>query len=246
MANSFEEILQATDFSEHPLNEALALCRHYVPNTDNLGETQDEFDLYALIERINEAIREAYNIRCHAGCSECCRFPVALFSITPTEWRPIEQFLDQADPVWREALLRRFMENFRPMVMKLIVTQFMLVLPMRIIWLDSNAPECPFLEDGKCSIYPVRPFYCRTFGLYSVTTKTRTHIYACHEQEDHLQPQLDQDGLQLNLPSCNPLLRQVETITRHKDPQKWWDPMPRDKLKEVWLWEYALKQGIGL
>jgi len=28
-------------------------------------------------------------------------------------------------------------------------------------------PDCPFLDDARCSIYPVRPVQCRTFPFWS-------------------------------------------------------------------------------
>jgi hypothetical protein len=32
---------------------------------------------------------------------------------------------------------------------------------------------CPFLEEGRCSVYPQRPFACRAYGLWSMETGRR-------------------------------------------------------------------------
>ena len=39
--------------------------------------------------------------------------------------------------------------------------------------------ECPFLVDGKCSIYPARGIICRTFGLISYDEKGKKRIPFC-------------------------------------------------------------------
>ena len=85
-------------------------------------------------------------MRCAAGCDACCYTSFSLFSWEAelvTNW-----FIDLS-------LADR--ENLK---------QLWSINPK--MGVDAHGKEqlaCPFLFDGKCTIYPVRPLICRTQGL---------------------------------------------------------------------------------
>lgn len=87
-------------------------------------------------------------IACHAGCDSCC---VVNVSISLLEGLSIVRFLDQLTPAAREEIAQRLDE-----------------LWVRIRGLDDEErlavrQKCTFLDhQGYCSIYPVRPLYCRS------------------------------------------------------------------------------------
>ncbi len=42
----------------------------------------------------------------------------------------------------------------------------------RVLRMDE--PDCPFLQDKRCTIYPVRPVQCRTFPFWNENLRNRT------------------------------------------------------------------------
>lgn len=42
-----------------------------------------------------------------------------------------------------------------------------------IQWMVNDGIQCGFLKDGQCSIYEVRPFVCRAFGVIKQMPCTR-------------------------------------------------------------------------
>jgi Fe-S-cluster containining protein len=108
-----------------------------------------------LTEAQRRALRDLYAtvpaVRC--GCDrpgQCCRLTeeeaadgwATMYPLYPVEYLNIADYLDEhVEPARRDALLSRTDE--RPM-------------------------QCPFLSgDGGCSIHPVRPMACRTYGVLS-------------------------------------------------------------------------------
>ena len=87
-------------------------------------------------------------IACHAGCDDCC---VVNVSILLLEGFSIVKFLHQLPPAASEEIAQRLDQ-----------------LWVRIRGLDDEErlavrQKCTFLDQkGYCSIYPVRPLYCRS------------------------------------------------------------------------------------
>ena len=84
-------------------------------------------------------------VACRKGCGHCCQVPVSTF---PFEIFPI---VHHVRTTWsggeRRALMRR-LRKYREAVTN----------PKR----GERHPWCPFLKEGSCSIYDVRPTICRT------------------------------------------------------------------------------------
>lgn len=98
---------------------------------------------------------------CVTGCSTCCTRSVTL---TTGEGRLIMEYLMEQG---RELPLLPF--NARPLrpgltsngLAELYLSGLEPEEEAGLVW---NFEPCPFLGDGLCSIYEVRPFACRSFG----------------------------------------------------------------------------------
>ena len=138
---------------------------------DNVGETHDEHDLYTHLDRLSEGVKATFpGSYCKAGCSACCHYPVALFTLTFTEWRVIQRYVED---VWsqaqRDALVERYNRVFnrfwRFALTMLQNSMFGVVLAAPVMYPRKIA--CPFLVDDACTVYPARPYQCRSFGHFA-------------------------------------------------------------------------------
>src|SRR4051794_30791246 len=83
-------------------------------------------------------------IQCRPGCTDCCYH---VFAISELEADRIASAIEKLNPETRTALMTRAREY----------------LSRRLIRGDRVA--CPALDNGRCSIYEVRPLLCRKFGM---------------------------------------------------------------------------------
>lgn len=91
-------------------------------------------------------------VACHKGCSACCVRPAVPIS-TP-ELRGVSWYVsERLDHATQDRLIPRLRNH-------------------------QASPECPFLLDRECAIYPMRPIACRIFHVYTS---------ACYPSEDVFQ-----------------------------------------------------------
>lgn len=90
--------------------------------------------LLKLVDMAGAAIAEV--APCRRGCSHCCHIPALVFS---SEAERIGQFVGRAPTI----LLPRAPEQLQQLGDRF------------------TGEACPFLKDGECSVYEVRPFCCR-------------------------------------------------------------------------------------
>jgi hypothetical protein len=92
-------------------------------------------------------LREIYakipELKCVKGCTECCGNPAepvkkGYLPFTPLFWSKIEA------------------ENIRRYLKEKGIKERLVVNPLE---------PCPYIENGKCLIYPARPLMCRLFGV---------------------------------------------------------------------------------
>jgi Fe-S-cluster containining protein len=99
-------------------------------------------DVYNLAERVNDELmaackRRGVVIACTRGCDSCCRNQQIL--VTNLELSGITWYvMEKLDPALRQQV-RVQLHN------------------------SKGTRGCPFLVDGACSVYPVRPLTCRQF-----------------------------------------------------------------------------------
>lgn len=130
--------LVAGDFSRNRSSQGLHTAATAINSYADAGIA----DLHALFAQQGDALA------CHAGCSHCCHGPVHL---SPLELLNIALHLDSTAvaPAQRTELHARIeAKNLRVRGMS-VETQTRTIIP------------CPFLLESQCSIYAVRPLFCR-------------------------------------------------------------------------------------
>jgi len=96
-----------------------------------------------------ESLQRLYQRLPQTGCQceqpgVCCAFLPEMTWMEALQWTALIQQMPAAA---RAMILQKFLE-------------FYLTNPLR-------PAGCPFLEDGACTIYELRPFACRAYGLWS-------------------------------------------------------------------------------
>ena len=199
-----------------PLLEALAFVREHQDTADNLGDTGDGRDLYHLLDRLSDGVSRSFRSYCRAGCGSCCHYPIAMFKTTFTEWSVVRRYIEtEYTPEQRVALARRYRATFtgfwRAVLTYLQGSTVTLFLTAPVVHKARLA--CPFLVDGSCSVYPARPYQCRTFGLFSVRTMGREpKVYACNVQGENLLTQIRASGSQVQLPVADGLAKRIRRL----------------------------------
>jgi Fe-S-cluster containining protein len=102
-------------------------------------------DAYAIVDTgVSIAVKEheaEHNVKlaCRKGCDSCCRTDVPLYplELVCIYWYAAEKITGEERKVLKE----------------------------RLIFHTKNRP-CPFLSEGECLIYEVRPVSCRQFNVF--------------------------------------------------------------------------------
>ena len=143
-----------------PVGEAIRTFRDRLGGATNLGETGDERDLYVLLDELVAAVKAAYpGSLCKAGCSACCDSSTAIFDVSPPEWARMEAHMDH---VWTEAERARFAARFEAdhaprLGAYRALSAIRFFEPIADRHFEQQPYRCPFLVDGRCSIYAARP-----------------------------------------------------------------------------------------
>lgn len=199
-----------------PMADAMRFAREHLAGADNLGRTGDESDVYTVIEELAAGVRAAYpSSKCAAGCSACCALHKALFRIYRSEWETVHDYLlENWDAARLEAFIGRFWDTMEPHLPFLERIQARMDQGERMRPAFEELPvDCPFLEDGKCAVYPARAAICRGFGYFHLRPDDGgdLEIYACNMQRAELRCRPGSEP-RSGLPVFNTVYRQVETI----------------------------------
>jgi Fe-S-cluster containining protein len=127
-----------------------------VPITPRFNFPEDEkkyywlpmiLDAYHAIDSANsvgipqEEKKRAQKLACHKGCSNCCLasiVPVSIIELSGISWYCTEQLNGPIRTQVKAQLTSNYTESL----------------------------HCPFLVEGVCSIYPIRPIACRQFHVF--------------------------------------------------------------------------------
>lgn len=99
-------------------------------------------------ERLGAA-PDASTLACKAGCSWCCHFTV---DVRPVEVFPILDFVE-----------REFTSSQQERVRSEIAANSAVLQPLDDVERMQRNIKCPFLSEGRCTIYAVRPQTCRNY-----------------------------------------------------------------------------------
>ena len=117
-------------------------------------------------------------ISCQKGCNHCCHQAVP---ISLVEAEALANWIRILPDEQQQELARRFRETLAKLSaagLKENLDQIVRQTPgeatakLAFEYLYQRIP-CPFLEDGACSIYPIRPFACREY----LVTSAPEHCY---------------------------------------------------------------------
>ena len=118
-------------------------------------------DILAVINRCYEEWLGPEKLACEQGCDTCCTQNVM---ITAAEGEVIHAYINKAGKqAWLAKLLSGQRRN-EPAVISLNGYARACLEREEVAKQKANLDPCPFLEQGSCTIYPVRPFACRCFG----------------------------------------------------------------------------------
>ena len=220
-AEEFKEVLGrlAADVGAGPedtpaLTAAIHTIRERLPRATNFGQTHDDADAFTLLDNLTAAVRTAYpDGRCTAGCSGCCDSQTAIFDVSQAEWTTIETHVATAwSPQRRQAFRERFRaEHGSRLGAYRGLTWVRFFEPLADRYFARKPYRCPFLEDGRCSIYAARPLACRMYGYFAIRSRfyERPSVYGCGMQTSYYEQQP-----QLTLPAVNMVAAQTRRLTR--------------------------------
>lgn len=175
---------------EEQLRHSLGQLGQQLLWVDNIGITGDNRDLYYLIDFFTFLVDQTYpEIPCPTGCSLCC-VDSGLPRTSSLEWRMIYAYLlRMPEETWQRVKAQN--AAFHGEQMHLFLQE-----QQRIAAPDSDIPlpefgckACPFLLDGRCSIYEVRPAICRGYGYFTWRRKglqEESQVFACRMAADAL------------------------------------------------------------
>lgn len=111
----------------------------------------DALEILSIAEK--EVFVEAFNSNpkpaCHAGCSHCCHLRVVAYA---HELVAIHRYVNSKLSTQKRLEITERIRNQYEKIKDLTEAEHFVV----------NV-ECPFLENHKCSIYPVRPMTCASY-----------------------------------------------------------------------------------
>ena len=143
----------------------------YEAALDALGGVSAMSEIYDLADFVVEQVEGEFDcVHCVPGCSECCsQLPLVTFD----EWRLIAGWMHEnltgqrrSQIVGNAESLLADRESVLPGWMRLGEVDLESAEAADIVgeMFDNESTTCPFLFDGRCSIYPVRPLVCRSYG----------------------------------------------------------------------------------
>lgn len=115
--------------------------------------------------------RSGKSITCREGCGVCCH---QLVPIVPIEARWLADYVESLPEDRRVIARSRFTDAIRQLTESDLLDRVMAAgtlagRPLRRLaaeYFHLRIP-CPFLDEGSCSIYPVRPLACREYLVTS-------------------------------------------------------------------------------
>jgi Fe-S-cluster containining protein len=174
----------------------------------NVGESDDVKDLYYLIEFLVFLVENEYPaIPCKAGCSQCC-IDSGLPRVTALEWRHIHGYMAKTMPEGlRAQVISQNEALHRPQLELFLQEQARIAAPKTDLPLPPfGCSQCPFLIEGMCTIYPVRPAICRAYGYFTWRRgpDQGSQVFACQMAAETLLDSLRSQGTEtLAMPVWN-------------------------------------------
>jgi Fe-S-cluster containining protein len=187
--------------------DAIAEVRERLPDARSIQEAFREVD------RLADAVKATYaKGHCKAGCSGCCDSQTAIFDVSPAEWEAIAAELATWPAERRAVLKERFAREHGPRTGSYkLLSAIRFFEPIADRYFDRRPYRCPLLENGRCSVYAVRPLACRMYGHFAIRARfyERPAVYGCGLQTAYYETREH-----LALPAVNMVAAQTRRLTR--------------------------------
>ncbi|MFN8671918.1 MAG: YkgJ family cysteine cluster protein [Candidatus Sericytochromatia bacterium] len=174
-----------------------------INESTNVGLSNNIKDLYFLMDLLVQKVKEEYQeIPCKNKCSMCCE-SFGLPRTTTIEWQIIFKYLNKNYPKENlKIVIDRTLKDHVPQLDQLMKEQARIQEP-HTKRIKSQAPRpdfkcgyCPFLIEGSCSIYPVRPAICRAYGYFSIRVEGQSQLFTCRPAADKMMSLLRENGVE--------------------------------------------------
>jgi len=175
----------------------------YLNNSTNVGLSNNEKDIYYLLEELVEIVKNSLPIvPCKDKCSGCCT-NYGLPRTTLIEWIPIHKYINtvMSEEV-KEIVLKQLKEQHSEQIVELLQERERVQHSHTEIGRsvekkprpNFKCSSCPLLVDNSCSIYSVRPAICRSYGFFSIRMAGKTQLFTCNMAAEQIMDLLRDKG----------------------------------------------------
>ncbi len=175
----------------------------HLSNATNLGLSNNHKDIYFLLEELVEKVKKSLPIvPCQDKCSGCCT-NYGLPRTTMIEWMPIHKYImNEMTEDQRKIIVNQLIDNYADQVKELLEEQERNKFSHSEIGRNVEkkprpnfkCSSCPLLINDSCSIYPVRPAICRSYGFFSIRMTGKTQLFTCTMSAEMLMEKLKEKG----------------------------------------------------
>lgn len=185
------------------IQQQIAEFGSYLINATNLGLSNNEKDIYYLLEELVEIVKKSLPVvPCKDKCSACCTH-FGLPRTTLIEWIPIHKYIStKMDPELREKVIAQTLEQHSNQIPELLQERERVQHSHTEIGRtvekkprpDFKCGACPLLVNDSCTIYPVRPAICRSYGFFSIRMAGKTQLFTCNMAAEQIMELLRERG----------------------------------------------------
>ena len=175
----------------------------HLSNATNLGLSNNYKDIYFLLEELVEKVKKSLPVvPCQNKCSGCCT-NYGLPRTTTIEWIPIHRYITkEMSEENRKIVIKQLIETHKDQVKQLLEEQERVKFSHTEIGRtvekkprpDFKCSSCPLLINDSCSIYPVRPAICRSYGFFSIRMAGKTQLFTCTMSAEMIMEKLKERG----------------------------------------------------
>jgi len=189
--------------TEKTLENIIVSFAPLIDKSTNLGISGNQRDLYFLMDDLVRQVKEYYpDIPCKNKCSFCCE-SFGLPRTTTVEWQVIYKYMAKEMPEEiKKTVIKNVIEKHSSQIPELMKEQERIQGPhTKKLELETEKPNfkcgyCPFLIEGSCTIYPVRPSICRAYGYFSIRVKGQSQLFTCRPAADTMMAILKEKGVE--------------------------------------------------
>lgn len=185
------------------IQQEIAQFGIYLNNATNLGLSNNEKDIYYLLEELVEIVKRSLPVvPCKDKCSGCCT-NYGLPRTTLIEWIPIHKYINNSMPeeikkIVFEQLKEQHSNQIEELLQERERVQHSHTEIGRTVEKkprpDFKCSACPLLVNDSCTIYPVRPAICRSYGFFSIRMAGKTQLFTCNMAAEQIMASLRERG----------------------------------------------------